>query len=350
VGAARSIVIDEGDEILAGNGVVEAARQVGLSRVQVVEVDGQTLVAVRRRNLSPAQKRALALYDNRTAELAEWDTDQLAADRAAGLELQPYWTADEERALFGEEVARAGRTDPDAVPPVRATSIQPGDLFECGSHRLLCGDAGAGASVDRVLAGDRPRLCLTDPPYGLGVAYASFTDTKAAVADLARRWLPLARARAAAVVFSPGVTHAWLYPEPDWVLCWFYGGGQLRSPWGFNCWQPFLCYGADPSLSSGHGGRPDAVDLNVPANAPDVAHPCPKPIALWTWLLNRLTFERQTIVLEPFAGAGTGLIAAEQLARRCLAIELDPQYCQLTLDRWEAFTAGRAVKVGDART
>ena len=84
VGAARSIVIDESNEILAGNGVVEAATKLGLSKVRVVDVAGDTLVAVRRKGLTPEQRRALALYDNRTAELAEWDWDQLKVDSAAG--------------------------------------------------------------------------------------------------------------------------------------------------------------------------------------------------------------------------------------------------------------------------
>lgn len=79
VGAARSIVIDEDDVILAGNATVEAAAQAGIERLKVVEADGNTIVAVRRRGLTPEQKARLALFDNRSAELAEWDADVLAA-------------------------------------------------------------------------------------------------------------------------------------------------------------------------------------------------------------------------------------------------------------------------------
>ena len=79
VGAARSIVIDEDDVVLAGNATVEAARAAGLTSVQVIEADGDTLIAVRRRNLTPEQKRRLALFDNRAAELATWDRDVLRA-------------------------------------------------------------------------------------------------------------------------------------------------------------------------------------------------------------------------------------------------------------------------------
>lgn len=100
VGAARSIVIDEDDMILAGNGVTAAAVAAGIENVRIIESDGDELIAVRRRNLTPEQKRALALYDNRTAELAEWNPEQLEADHAAGLEFRPFWTAEEEAELL----------------------------------------------------------------------------------------------------------------------------------------------------------------------------------------------------------------------------------------------------------
>jgi len=101
VGAARSIVIDEHGEVLAGNGVVEAAAAAGMQKVQVVDADGSTIIAVRRSNLSAEQKRALAIYDNRSAELAEWDVDQLRADADADLPLQPFFTEQEEAVLLG---------------------------------------------------------------------------------------------------------------------------------------------------------------------------------------------------------------------------------------------------------
>src|SRR5574343_63684 len=80
VGAARSIVIDENNKILAGNGVTEAAAIAGIENVKVVDADGETIVAVRRTGLSPEQKKRLALFDNRTAELATWNIDQLKLD------------------------------------------------------------------------------------------------------------------------------------------------------------------------------------------------------------------------------------------------------------------------------
>lgn len=100
VGAARSIVIDEGNNVLAGNGVVAGANAAGLTKVQVVEADGDTIIAVRRRGLTDAQKRSLAIYDNRTGELAEWELPQFTADLAAGETFAPFFSPKELDALF----------------------------------------------------------------------------------------------------------------------------------------------------------------------------------------------------------------------------------------------------------
>jgi hypothetical protein len=105
VGAARSIVVDEDNVVLSGNGVTVAAEMAGIRKVRVIETDGDELIAVRRRGLTPEQKRALAIYDNRTGELSEWDFDQLETDKAAGLTLQPFWTEDEETAMASKASA-----------------------------------------------------------------------------------------------------------------------------------------------------------------------------------------------------------------------------------------------------
>lgn len=95
VGFARSIVIDEDNTILAGNGVTEAASLAGIEKVIEVEADGETIVAVRRRGLSDEQKQALKYYDNRSGELAEWDPAVVVADLELGLDLSSLWDAQE---------------------------------------------------------------------------------------------------------------------------------------------------------------------------------------------------------------------------------------------------------------
>lgn len=100
-GAARSIVIDEDGRVLAGNGTVEAAGQVGINRVQVVDADGDTIIAVRRTGLSEVDKVQLALADNRTADLAEWDVEVLA-ELGKEVDLQQFWKPEELQQLVDD--------------------------------------------------------------------------------------------------------------------------------------------------------------------------------------------------------------------------------------------------------
>lgn len=257
-----------------------------------------------------------------------------------------------------KEETRGGLTDPEEVPKLPAVAAsRRGDVWRLGHHLLMCGDCTDDDAVRALIGEERADLCLTDPPYGLGEkkasgknAYAEYVDSRANLVDLARKWLPLAKSISEAVVFSPGVTNQWIYPEPTWVLCWFYGGGQLRSSWGFNCWQPFLAYGKDPSLAAGRGGRPDAVNLNIPANAGEIDHPCPKPVALWEWMLKRLVFKESALLFEPFSGSGTTLVAAQMHGHRVRAVELTPRYVDVAVRRWQAFTGLEATLEGDGRT
>lgn len=131
VGASRSIVIDEDNGILAGNGVVEAASEAGITKLQVVEVDGDTLVAVRRRGLTPEQKRDLAIYDNRTAELAEWNIEQLAADLQNGEDLTAFFFSEELKRLGldgagADGEPRANLSDRFGVPPFSVLDARQG--------------------------------------------------------------------------------------------------------------------------------------------------------------------------------------------------------------------------------
>jgi hypothetical protein len=133
VGAARSIVIDEANRVLAGNGTVAAAAEAGIERVKVVDADGETIVAVRRSGLSEKQKARLALLDNRTAELAEWDAEMLASLAEDGVELDDLWSADELGAmlaspegLLAEDRPRPSLADRFLVPPFSVLDARQG--------------------------------------------------------------------------------------------------------------------------------------------------------------------------------------------------------------------------------
>lgn len=342
-GFTNPVLIDGDNGIIAGHGRVLAARLLGMETVPTIELTG----------LTKTQIKAYIIADNKLALNAGWDMELLTLEmvglRDEGFDLSLIGFDDDELAnIFIDKTD--GLTDPDDVPdaPDEPVTVD-GDVWLLGRHRLMCGSCTNPDDVDTVLQGRTADLCLTDPPYGLGDKkasgkndYATYDDTLENLVQLAKDWLPLARAQSKAVVFSPGVTRQWVYPEPNWVICWFYGGGQLRSSWGFNCWQPFLCYGKDPSLANGKGARPDAVDMNTPANAGDIDHPCPKPIKLWSWFLGRLTFSPNAVIFDPFSGSGTTIIAAEMMGLSVAAIEIDPRYVDVAVTRWQNFTGEQA--------
>ena len=151
---------------IAGAGAWEAATQAGIRRAAVIETDGDTLVIVKR-TVTPEQRVRLALADNRATDLSMWDADQLKTLQEQAPELLGnLWTEQELVQVFAS-VKRDGLIDPDAVPNERPTTIQSGDLFALGTHRILCGDSTNAEDVARLLGGVKPILMTTDPPYGV---------------------------------------------------------------------------------------------------------------------------------------------------------------------------------------
>lgn len=394
-GAGRSLLVDKHGVVIAGNKTLEAAAEIGLSDVIRVRTDGRQLVVVERTDLDLAhdpRAMALAVADNRTAQIGlEWDPAALQALMADGADLTRLFTADELAAvLAGGADAGGGLTDPDAVPAVRETSVQFGDVYRLGRHRLACGDSTQRACVEALLAGSRPVLMVTDPPYG--VNYDPAWRREAGVNNSERMGKVANDERA-------DWTPAWdLFPG-DVAYVWHAGlhggeveasllaaGFQLRAQivWrkprivlsrGHYHWQHEPAFYAVRKGRPGHwaGSRkqstvwpvtstvhrcqacgsvelespPDGIpssvwDIEPRDGTGDTTHGTQKPVECMARAMrNHAALE----VYEPFSGSGTSLIAAEMLGRTCFAMELDPSYVQQAIDRWEAFTGGRAEKV-----
>jgi hypothetical protein len=169
-GPARSIVIDEDDRILAGNGTVEAALGLGIEGLRVIDANPDEIIAVRRTGLTEDQKVGLALADNRTADLAEWDAEMLHR-LSEEHDIAPWFEDGDVEALL-EQVEQLdpveGKTDPDEAPEPPADPItKPGDLWILGNHRLLCGDSTDVLAVERLMDGKKADMVFTDPPYGV---------------------------------------------------------------------------------------------------------------------------------------------------------------------------------------
>ena len=368
-GAGRSVLADREGRVMAGNKTIEQARALGLP-IRVVQSDGHTLVVVQRTDLDLAtdpRAKALAIADNRVAELdLEWDPDVLKQLQADGLDLSAFWTPDEFAALFN--MSTNGLTDENATVAPGPTDIVRGDLFELGPHRLLCGDATSADDVMRLLDGAQPGLMATDPPYGVNYdpawRHRANPSQRTAVgrvmnddrADWTDAWrlFPGAVAyvwhaglKAASVAADLEAADFTLRSQIIWNKQHFalsrgdYHWGH-EPAWyavrGTGRWCGDRCQTSVwdvPNLNPIGGTRTDDNAVT--------GHGTQKPVRLFEIPILNHTLIGEAIY-DPFLGSGTALIAAEKLGRVCLALDLDPQYVQAAVSRWEAFTGRAAVR------
>lgn len=370
VGAARSIVIDENNVILAGNGMVEAAGQAGIENVHVVEADGNTVVAVRRTGLTKKQKAQLAIADNRTGELAEWDVPVLTglADEV-GLDLADVEFTPDEVALLEDQVLREKEVTEDEVPTDVEKRCKPGDLWQLGDHRLLCGDSTKAEDVTRLLDGAVPFIMVTDPPYGVSYDPEWRDGADLGVGERSRGkvqnddridWTETYKLFPGSVAY---VWHASFYTV-DVGLNIRTAGFEIRSSliWrkqhfamsrGHYHWQHEPCWYAVRSgkTSKWGGDRTQSTIWDIAnnnsfgnANAEETwGHGTQKPVECMARPI-RNHGGKGDDVYDPFLGSGTTLIAAEQLGRRCFGLEISPEYCNVILARWEKLTGAKVAR------
>lgn len=191
-------------------------------------------------------------------------------------------------------------------------------------------------------------MLFADPPYGVGMPYASYDDTQENLEKLVNAFMPEALRVAKRVVITPGNGNQWLYPKPTWTLAFVNAAGVGRSAWGFSCWQPIMVYGKDPYLSTGQGARPDTLIMR---NSGDIDnktdHPCPKPNNVMRWIVERTSLPGE-IIYDPFMGTGTTGKACMQLGDRFfVGSELDPKYFEIAKAKI-ADAAGQAVAMPTA--
>ena len=169
---------------------------------------------------------------------------------------------------------------------------------------------------------------VTDPPYANGTSYDGYDDTAPNLYALITSLAPLLY-RGAAV--TPGVANIHLWPRPTWILSWTEPAGTGSGPWGFSCWQPILVYGPDPFMAAGLGRRPDLFQ-GVGRKASHPGHPVAKPLSVMRWIVDRCS-KPGAVIVDPFMGSGTTLIAAREAGRQVIGIDISERYCQLAVDR-----------------
>lgn len=350
-GWRQPIVVDKDFVIVAGHTRRLAAMELGIKTVPVHVMQ-----------MSAADIRAYRLSDNRTAQEAEWNDEKLAQELAA-LRAEDYdldvtgFDPDELEELL-EALGTEGQTEEDAIPdvPVEATT-RPGDVWVCGEHRLLCGDATVLADVEKVMDGALADMTFTDPPYN--VAYVGKTKKNLTIKndDLGSDFFALLHDSIANIL---AVTKGAVYicmssSELDTLQKAFREAGGHWSTfiiWAKNTfslgrsdyqrqYEPIL-YGWKEGLKHFWCGARDQGDVwffNKPTT--NDLHPTMKPVALVERAIEN-SCKGRDIVLDVFGGSGSTMIACEKTGRAARLIELDPLYCDVIVRRWQEFSGKKA--------
>jgi len=363
-GWTNPVLVDGASGIIAGHGRVMAARKLGLERVPVIELA----------HMSEAQRRAYVLADNQLALNAGWDDELLRlelsdlSELGFDLGLIGFGDGELERLLAG---SKEGLTEDDEAPALPEQAVtQPGDLWVLGEHRLLCGDATVLGDVERVLGGQLADMTWTDPPYN--VDYGSSAkdklrgnkrkilnddlgaDFEGFLQDACTSMLSVTKG-AVYVCMSSSELHtlqrAFTAAGGKWstFIIWAKHTFTLGRADYQRQFEPVL-YGWPAGHDRYWCGARDQGDVwFIDKPARNDLHPTMKPVALVERAIRNSSKSRD-VVLDPFGGSGSTLIACERAGRQARLIELEPKYCDVIVQRWQAFSGSAAVLDGDGRS
>lgn len=367
-GQAEPLVVQRSTgRVIGGNGRLVVMRQLGWTECDVVELDVDGLDAT-----------ALGIALNRTAELAEWDDATLARlldelREEGALDAVGFDDAEIDELLAGLEAEPDDLDDPGSGELQDIAATRPDDLWLLGEHHLLCGDSTSASDLDCLVAGEQAHLLATDPPYlvdykgtdqrssgeehwddydGDDEGLAFFTTfLRLALSHCVERVPVLqwhAHRRQALVERAWREVGLLVHQQ----IIWIKGRGTLgRSHY---MWAHEPCfYGWPEGMMPPKGRRPPLNATTVwdidqgDEEAED--HPTQKPLEIFERPIAAHTLPGE-IVLEPFSGSGSQLLAAHRLGRRCYAMEKDPRYVDLAVRRWEKATGLQATLDGTGQT
>ena len=364
-GFTNPILAGSDGVIVAGHGRLAAAQKLGLDTVPVVVLD----------HLTPTQRRALIIADNRIAENAGWDDAMLRIELQSlqedgfNLDITGFDADALAEIMAGEETTVDGQTDDDAVPEVSATTIsRPGDVWELGNHRLVCGDATDPKSYELLMADAQANMVFTDPPYNVDYANSAKDKMRGKDRPILNDNLGdgfydfLLAALTPMLERCAGATYiAMSSSELDTLQQAFRAAGGKWSTfiiWAKNTftlgradyqrqYEPIL-YGWPEGQNRHWCGDRDQGDVwNIKKPQKNDLHPTMKPVELVERAI-RNSSRPGDIVLDPFGGSGTTLIAAEKTGRIGWLIELDPKYVDVIVRRWQDWSGQEAYREADA--
>ena len=343
-GAGRSILIDKDNNIIAGNGIIEAAGNIGLEDLQIIETDGTKIVAVKRTDIALDSKkgREMALADNATAAAdLEWDKGNIEeVSEQFGIEPGDWisdWDKDEDTEVEEDEAPEVDESEP--------AKSELGKVYKLGDHRLMCGDSTDAGSVAILMDGQKADMVFTDPPYGNGDSgqygrrelgartimgdktpetFCNFLEiipTNQVVYFLQWRTLPEVLNKTKDIGLEIKTVGVWDKKNAG------LGVGLAEQ------WEAIVFAGDIKYTKFGGNVFTISRESGTRGSRP---HPHMKPIQLLCDIFSYI--DVKNIVLDPFGGSGSTLIACEQLGRKCYMMELDPKYCDVIRKRYWKFT------------
>jgi DNA modification methylase len=354
-------------EIVDGHLRVKASRKMGLPTIPVVFCDGWT----------EAQVKGFRLHVNRSPDWATW-ADELVSMELADLDALGFdlgLTGFDPFEIDELRFPEAPESSADDIPALNKTAVSRlGDLYLLDSHRVLVGDATSPEVVTKLYGAERPKLLLTDPPYG--VQYDPTWRDRAGLGRTQQTGLVKNDDRAdwtvAYKLFPGDVAYLWhagvhaaevaagleaagfrIRAQIIWVKQHF---ALSRGDYHWkheNCWYAVR----EGKSSNWCGDRKQSTVWEIPnlnpfggsQEEPKTDHGCPKPVeAMRRPILNNT--RQKDIIYDPFLGSGTTLIAAHLTDRVCFGLEIDPHYCDVIVTRWQDLTGKKAILEADGRT
>jgi len=340
-GFNNPVLVDKDNGIIAGHGRVQAARRLGLTEVPCVRLE----------HLTETQRKAYIIADNRLALNAGWDNElltielnDLLADNFA-LELLGFDPA-ELKDLLDPVEPTEGLTDEDAVPEApEEPKTKPGDIYQLGRHRLMCGDSTSIDAVEKLMDGASVDLVFTDPPYNVAFNGRSGKHDVIKNDNLSEQDFETFIAEVCNTIkaVDPKAYYIWcnwnfygvLQGKLDYKTCIVWAKNVFGMGQGYRHQHEFCLF----------NGKIDEVvknesDLWSIKKDSNYVHPTQKPVALSVRAFGNHV--KLLNVLDLFGGSGSTMIGAEQTGRNCYMMELDPKYCDVIVKRWEDFTGKKA--------
>jgi len=379
-GFTNPVLIDDDNMILAGHGRVDAAKTIGMDQVPCVRMS----------SMSPAQKRAYVLADNKLALNAGWDDEILADELQAllsddaldfDLELTGFSIAEVDGLIDGISVEEDGNPQDDLLPCPDDTPMRckPGDIWQLGPHKLICGDALDPSVVATLMDGEKATMVFTDPPYNVPIDGHVGGSGRIKHQEFAMACGEMSSSEFTSFLktsFQNQANHAtdgsihficmdWrhiselldagrhVYTELKNLITWVKDNGGMGTFYRSRH-ELIFAYklGTAPHINSFELGQHGRYRTNVwqykgvntmkAGRMQELAlHPTVKPVQMIADAIKDVS-ARNDIVLDLFGGSGSTLIAAHKTGRRARMCELDPIYCDRIIARYEAFAKDEA--------